>query len=191
MGLQLPPRSPSRPDGALTLDPATVNATFVLATFDAATDAHIRGIWERLSSLGMRTPIDDHEPPHISFGGVELLDIPAFQRSVEPVLAGMPLALSFSHVGVFGGGRFMWLGTSLDESLRSLHERTDAALRSSSTEAPDAMYLPGKWIPHCTLANSVSPEQMPDFWRVLRAVDLSAQARLEGLQLVNVSYPRT
>ncbi len=175
---------------ARQLDPQQVRAKFVLAVLDPDTAARVQDLWVRLSAVGIRTPIDDGEPPHISLGGVELLRESEFLEGLGPHSTHLPYTFHFSHVGVFGNGSFYWLGIPSHAGLEALHRDVHELLVNSSPETPDIMYAPGRWVPHCTVARDVRPEQLAVLWDVMRTFDMGLPVSLSRFQLVDVSYPR-
>lgn len=176
---------------AAALDPTTVHAKFVLALFDQTTDALIRDTWQQLSEKGIKTPIDDLEPPHISLGGVELLDVAGFQLALASEFPTLEIPARISHIGAFGSGNFLWLGCAATDEILRLHRAVDSGLQTYSSQAPDSMYRPNFWVPHSTLARDVRPHQMADFWSVVESLRLPHDATLRGFQIVDVEYPRS
>lgn len=172
-------------------DPHIVRADFVLATLDSEMSAAVRALWAQLSDRGIKTPIDDGDPPHLSLGGAEGLDLSRLQPLLDQLSPCLDFQIRFSHVGAFGGGSYLWLGVNPSEQLQQLHRAVHETLLQSTGEVPDPMYSPRNWIPHTTIAKDVSPAAMKAFWEVARAFDLSRPVTITGLALTRVEYPRS
>lgn len=169
------------------LDPQTVHAKFVVAQFDPALDREVRAIWDLLESGGFETPRRTGGTPHLSFGGVELLREAEFGASFG-TQETVPVRLSY--VGTFGAGRFMWVGAAPSAELLEMHTSAYRAMLAASSEQPDAMYLPGTWIPHCTLAHNVAPERQTDFMQIASRLRLPLEGTITSIELIDVTYPR-
>jgi hypothetical protein len=114
------------------------------------------------------------------------LDVGAAVAALAPLSAVPAPALLLSSLGVFPGpGSVAFLGAVLTPALLDLHQRTHRAL-AGVAQAAWEHYAPDHWVPHCTLATAVAPEQMG---AVLTAVGtaLPIDARGTTLAVVDAS----
>jgi 2'-5' RNA ligase superfamily protein len=102
--------------------------------FDAATDAAVRRVWAALAEQGIAPYLHESAAqPHISLAVYEGLDV--------------------SGWGVFPGASesAVFAAPVVTSDLLAVHDEACALLASVARE-PAAYYLPGRWVPHCSLA---------------------------------------
>jgi 2'-5' RNA ligase len=125
--------------------------------FDADADHRVRALWRALADAGAGSHLDSiGSAPHVSlavFDEVErsraLFALSRFVESCEP------LTVSFRGVETFEAPeRVIFLAVAADEELTAVHAELHAFLRSMRL-ASSPLYLPGRWMPHCTLAQRV------------------------------------
>lgn len=123
---------------------------------DARASRRIVALWEALQAEGVqnvRSPLQHHRP-HVSLAVADALDPAAVAAALTGVAVAPPLQLSFGFVGQFLG-RVLWLGPAphraLLEHQAHVHRRLSAAGIDTWPE-----YLPGSWVPHCTVSMRVS-----------------------------------
>lgn len=185
------PRGDRAPaEGRPDRDPLIVRAHFVLALLDPETSSAVQSLWARLARRGISTPLDDGVPPHLSLGGAEGLNPRELGQSLRGLLPAEGMPLHFSHLGAFGVGSFLWLGTSSSEQLHQLHRAVHNTLLTSTIEPPDPLYTPHTWVPHCTIARAVAPAVMPIFWEEVQSFALPRAFSIASLEVVPVEYRR-
>lgn len=113
--------------------------------------------------------------PHISLAGYETVAV----ERLEPILAELArqepqFALQLGAIGLFPTGQgVVYLAPVVTGHLLRLHERFSAqATAAGQTAHP--YYQPGKWIPHCTVAHDLAPDQ------VIEAVRLCLDSQVFG-----------
>jgi hypothetical protein len=138
----------------------TILANMVAALelyFDSAADRRIRRLWDALEEAGVQTLRDmlggGKHRPHLSLIGAERLDAQAVSQALSDFPAAPALTLKFDYVGQFLG-RVLWLGPVPDPQLLAHHAEVHARLEAAGVEGFD-VYLPGSWVPHCTLSMRV------------------------------------
>ncbi len=138
--------------------------------FDEHADAAVRAVWQRLAAAGLpslATQTHCRHRPHVSLTVTESLD----QADLAPVrmtLAGHRPALHLTVLGTFPGSEgVLFLGAVVTEDLLALHARVHQALTGQPvTHWP--VYLPGRWVPHCTLAQQLGSDEIATAFRLLR-----------------------
>jgi hypothetical protein len=136
--------------------------------FDDAADKAVRALWQRLElagvpGLGGR--------PHLSFAVAGMIP-PATRRGLAKDLA----LLAMPSVWLYTLGTFptnqnaLLLGAITDAELLAVHVAVHDVL-AGRVRDPWAHYLPGVWVPHCTLAEDVTPEQLVAGFAALHPIE--------------------
>jgi hypothetical protein len=149
-------------------------ALAVCLLFDRRSERAIRALWDQLESLGvpsLRSHTHGRHVPHFSY---------AVLRSWLD--AGEPVDLSFDGIGLFRRGR-AWLLAGTAADLAARQERVAAAVTAAGAEL-HKHYLPGAWLPHCSLAPRASLAQLPVLAAAVYDV-LPLRARLDRAALIN------
>jgi 2'-5' RNA ligase len=141
--------------------------------FDDEADAAVRELWQRLEFAGvpsLATRTHRRHRPHVSFAVAG--SVPRRARAElagELGLLSLP-ALWLYTLGVFPtGARAIFLGAVVDTELLAVHSAVHDVLAGKVT-APSAYYLPGAWVPHCTLAHEVSLPELAKAFAALHPV---------------------
>jgi 2'-5' RNA ligase len=157
-------------------------ALALVLTLDEDADAAVRRIWAGLDKAGvpsLATLLGGRLDPHVTLaisGDGEAM------RALGPDLAELvrmsgPQVLPLGAVGLFpGADPPLYLAVTPTERLLRLHAEVDDLLRERRIETA-ALYRPGTWVPHCTVAMSVPEERCADALGVVRASPLPIQAR--------------
>jgi 2'-5' RNA ligase len=130
----------------------------VVVLFDDAADTAVRELWARLDAAGL--PPDRVLPPHLTFALAS--DIPAGTRAAlraELRLLHVP-SLQFAALSTFATTEnVLVLSAVTDPELLAVHSAVHDVL-AGRVRNPSAYYMPGSWVPHCTLVREVSDEQL-------------------------------
>lgn len=155
------------------------------AYFDEHADAVVRGLWARLDVAGVpslagrpaRSP-----RPHVTFalGG----SVPRAARDeLRAVLGVLSLPDLWLHtLGTFSTAETsLVLGAVVDTELLAVHSAVHDVL-AGAVRAPSAYYLPGSWVPHCTLAQGLDHDRLVAGFAALHPVDpVRARVRSIGI----------
>lgn len=141
--------------------------------FEAAADAEVRALWQRLQEAGVPS-LAGHSHgrhrPHVSLavaGEIPVRTRDALARDLA--LLTLP-DLWLYTLGTFPTGQnALFLGAVVDTELLAVHSAAHDAL-AGRVRQPWAYYLPGAWVPHCTLAQDLTTEQLADGMRALHPV---------------------
>jgi 2'-5' RNA ligase len=152
--------------------------------FDGEADAAVRGLWRRLDdggvpSLGTRT--HGRHRPHVTFalaGAVPAATREALRADLR--LLSIP-RLWLSTLSAFDG--VLMLSAVVDTELLAVHSTVHDVL-AKRVKQPVAYYLPGSWVPHCTLAQGLEPAQMTAGFAALYPVG-SIRARITEIAVVD------
>lgn len=133
----------------------------VCLLFDRDTNHALRSLWARLESIGVPTLLTHtHEKhlPHLSYAVLRQWDMDRVVEAVESLPAGAPVPLHFDTVGHFHRGRAALVAAPSIDLLRR-QERVFGALAATGADLHH-YYLPGKWVPHTSLATHVRAGQL-------------------------------
>lgn len=130
--------------------------------FDEAADAAVRELWARLEKAGvpsLATHTHRKHRPHVTFalGGA----IPAAARdALRTDLRQLSIPrLWLATLAAFSTiDNVLMLAAVVDTELLAVHSAVHDLL-AGRVKAPSAYYLPGSWVPHCTLAQGIEPAQ--------------------------------
>jgi 2'-5' RNA ligase len=131
--------------------------------FDGEADTAVRGLWQRLDQAGVPSPATrahGHHRPHVTFAVCGTIPA-ASRRELARDLDRLALPnLWLYTLGTFPTARnTLFLGAVADTELLAVHVAVHDAL-AGRVRDPSAAYLPGAWVPHCTLAEDLTPAQL-------------------------------
>jgi 2'-5' RNA ligase len=130
---------------------------------DGAADAAVRGLWEALEQRGVAS-LRSHTPsirPHLTLVVSEDADgLRACAGELRSRIGSLPVELV--GPGLFAADpAILYLSVAPTAALLDLHARVAAAVADAGVELWPH-YLPGEWVPHCTLSMGVARERLGD-----------------------------
>jgi 2'-5' RNA ligase len=137
-------------------------ALAVCLLFDARSELAIRRLWHRLEDLGVPTLLSHthgRHVPHLSYAVLRSYDVEKVSEALELLPDEEPMVLRFDAIGMFRRSR-TWLVPSVTSDIARRQERVVEAVESTGAEL-HRHYLPGVWVPHCTLAPRTTLERLP------------------------------
>jgi 2'-5' RNA ligase len=162
-------------------------ALAVCLLFDQRTDRALRRLWDRLEDLDvptLRSHTHGGHVPHLSYAVLRDWRLDDVRKQVEELPSGPPLDLHFDALGTFRRGR-SWLVPAVTSDLVLRQERVVSALAATGAEL-HRHYLPGVWVPHCTVAPRVPLTVLPVLAAAVYDV-LPLRARVDHAALVDSS----
>jgi len=119
------------------------------------TDAtrRLRALWQALEAEGIPTLAslqDSKHRPHVSLAAASRLSPSAVVEALGDTPVGRGLTLDLDFVGQFVG-RVLWLGVTPTAPLLERHRAVQDRLAAGGVSVWDH-YLPGRWVPHCTVS---------------------------------------
>jgi 2'-5' RNA ligase superfamily protein len=137
--------------------------------FDDRADAGVRRIWQVLADAGLPSlaaRTHRRHRPHVSLTVCESLDGADLTR-LRAVLAGRRPVLHLYVLGTFPGAEgVLFLGVPVTSSLLALHAAAHEALAGQPVRHWP-YFLPGNWVPHCSLAQDLDGDGMAEAFRLL------------------------
>jgi 2'-5' RNA ligase len=160
---------------------------------DAEADGRVRALWRTVATAGAGSYVESiGSTPHVSLAVFDEVErsraVSALSRFVESC---EPLTVSFRGIGRFDEPeRVIFLALAADEELTAVHAELHAFLRSMRL-ASSPVYLPGRWIPHCTVAHHVPADVFDAAVAAARGAFQEFEANLCEIGLVEYAPVRT
>ena len=145
----------------------------------------MRGLWDRVEELGvptLRTHTHGRHVPHVSYAVLRKWELAAVTDALDRLESAEPVELHFDGVGLFRRGR-VWLLAGVAADLATRQERVVAAVLASGANL-HKHYLPGRWLPHCSVVPRAALASLPTVAAAIYDV-LPVVARLDRAALVN------
>lgn len=145
--------------------------------FDAEADTKVRELWRRIGSTF-------EYPPHLTFaiaGGIG----PKVRAELREDLSRLWLPDLYLHtLGVFSTTEnVLQLGAVVDGELLAVHSAIHDVL-AGRVKDPQAYYLPGNWVPHCTLAHGMDDEALVKAFAAVHPVG-TIRAKVREMSIVD------
>lgn len=131
----------------------------VVLQFDAATSGAVRECWRSLEKAGLpslESFTHGRHEPHVTLVVADRLVEGEWLDTLRAeFFAGDPIRVSLTGVAAFPGG---WVYLAVEGLPLAGHARLVASL-GRDAEGIWEHYLPGQWVPHCTLAGGLTEQQ--------------------------------
>jgi 2'-5' RNA ligase len=155
--------------------------------FDDAADAAVRGLWRRLDKAGvpsLATRTHGRHRPHVTFAVAGAIP-PRTRETLREDLRLLSIpSLWLSTLAAFSTSEtVLMLAAVVDTELLAVHSAVHDVL-AKKVKQPSAYYLPGSWVPHCTLAQGMEPAQMTAGFAALYPVE-PIKARVTEIAVVD------
>ncbi|HET6625764.1 MAG TPA: 2'-5' RNA ligase family protein [Nocardioidaceae bacterium] len=162
-------------------------ALAVCLLFDARTDAAVRSLWQRLEDAGVPTLLSHthgKHVPHLSYAVLRSFDVDAVREAMDLLPDEGPMTLHFDALGMFRRSR-SWLVPAVTSDIAARQERVVQAVESTGADV-HRHYLPGVWVPHCTVAPRIRLDELPKLAALVYDV-LPLVSTVEAAALVDSS----
>ena len=129
----------------------------VVLCFDAATDKKISAFQDKLLKTGIESKkVKSTLRPHITLGIFEEISCADCECKINEIAFDHHLeTVAFSSLGVFVyPEKVFFLSPVPSVSLLTIHKKIHDEL-GTVTSGSWEIYEPGRWVPHCTLANDL------------------------------------
>jgi 2'-5' RNA ligase len=150
---------------------------------DAEAAAAVRRVWREMADAGNEYMARSGVRPHVTFGIWDTLEHDRAEAELTAFAARTaPVRLTFASVGLFPGVA-IFLAPTVTPELLDLHadfHRRWGGLGQGSA----GHYRPGGWVPHCTLATDLEPEQFGSALVIAGRVRLPIECRLVEIGIV-------
>jgi 2'-5' RNA ligase len=122
--------------------------------FEERDEKEFLRIWESLSSEKLTANLVEAEiRPHITLAIFDELNCRPCDSQLAKVAAHtQPMKFQITHLGLFTSPELVvFAAPTITQELLNFHKHLHDAL-ANEAKKPWEMYLPGQWVPHCTLA---------------------------------------
>lgn len=159
---------------------------WVAALFDEATEQTIKRTWKELSDESISYYADEIKDgrPHLTLGSYDELDKDRYIEGMKTFYkekAGIDIC--FNTLGSFMNYGTLFFSPTVTKELFDLHQSHHQYFEDfNSTASP--LYLPGKWIPHCTLANNLTPERLSKAFQFCLERNQTIYGRITDIVLI-------
>lgn len=153
--------------------------------FDPASDARIRDIWRELAPLSSPSMMELGSRPHVSLAVCDSADIPAVCRLLDRFAESTaPFPILLSSLGLFAAADpIAYLAPKVTRGLLSFHADFFAEFETVTSNCWPH-YDPCRWLPHCTLATGILPQDLGPVFEICRAAHLPIECTVTEIGLV-------
>ena len=152
--------------------------------FDTETESSVRGIWDDLMAIGVRSQAAHTSPsnrPHVTLTVADRMD-DAVTAALRPALARLPLHCRIGAPMLFGGRSITLVRLVVPSAeLLALQAEVHRICLPHMADGPLAHAEPGQWTPHVTLARRLVPDQLPQALAHLQ-LGRELRGRITGLR---------
>ncbi len=138
---------------------------------DAAGERALRGLWRRVEDAGvpsMASHTHGQHVPHLSYAVLRSFDLAAVHRALARLPDGGPVTLHLSAVATAPRGRAWLVPAASAELVRRQRDVVDAVTGTGADL--HRHYVPGRWLPHLSLAPRARLVDLPTVVDVAYAV---------------------
>ncbi|WP_433267610.1 2'-5' RNA ligase family protein [Actinosynnema sp. CS-041913] len=145
--------------------------------FDDEADAKVRDLWRKVGATF-------EHPPHLTYAVAGTIG-PKVRAELREDLSRLWLPDLWLHtLGVFATTEnVLQLGAVVDSELLAVHSAIHDVL-AGRVKNPNAYYLPGNWVPHCTLLHGVDDERITRAFTALHPVE-PIRAKVREVSIVD------
>ncbi|MCY3712450.1 MAG: 2'-5' RNA ligase family protein [Gemmatimonadetes bacterium] len=155
--------------------------------YDDASEQAVRHIWDGLgTALGQPSLSELGSRPHVSLAvyGDDLHTNDFPERLLEFARSIDPFDFTLSSLGTFAGQEgVVFLAPVVTRRLLEVHAQFHEVF-SKHKDAGMGYYLPGHWVPHCTIAIDLSAAEVTEALAYCREVFQPISGRFQEIGLV-------
>ncbi|WP_088322221.1 2'-5' RNA ligase family protein [Bacillus cereus] len=154
----------------------------IIATFDRVFTHKITELQNELTNVIGTNQLAGVEP-HITLADYNELDVHLYTEKLGEFVA---IQENMDAVTFPSNGTVFLAPTVIDELLKLHHSYHDYF--KTFHDNPNSYYVPGKWVPHCTIANRLHTKQFLSVMEYIYGKFDFATASIEKLKLIKVNY---
>ncbi|WP_088294015.1 2'-5' RNA ligase family protein [Bacillus mycoides] len=160
----------------------------IIATFDCVFTNEVRELQNELTNIIETNELAGVEP-HITLADHKELDVNLYTEKLEGFVAFQEniSTVTFPSVGTFPTNGTIFLAPTINDELLRLHHSYHDYFKTFH-DNPQSYYVPGKWIPHCTIANGLNSNQFLSVMKYIYEKFDVTIASIEKLKLIKVNY---
>ena len=156
--------------------------------FDPAAERALRELIDQLPARGIRSSRPAAARPHVSLAVWDRVDVERTSAALGEFARECPtLRLHLASIGHFPGEEGVaFLAPIVTRELLELHamlHRMPAVLAGTRRE----YYLPGRWVPHCTIAEGLAPEDICTTVELMHGSGACREVSIQEIGLVQLA----
>jgi 2'-5' RNA ligase len=160
---------------------------------DQDAESAIRQTWEAIAAAGLDSyMLDSNVRPHVSLAISDHIDQHDLIKTTADFAASLqPIRLTLASIGSFPTAEgVLFYGVTVNHVLLEVHAEYSRIFNHYARQ-PYAYYRVGTWVPHCTLAIGLSPEQMASAQEIARRTPLPIYSTTYEMGLVHATAGAT
>ncbi|MGZ7149780.1 2'-5' RNA ligase family protein [Bacillus cereus group sp. BfR-BA-01379] len=160
----------------------------IIATFDRVFTNKIIELQNEITNIIGTNQLAGVEP-HITLADYHELDVHLYKEKLEEFVAVQEnmAEVTFPAVGTFPTNGTIFLAPTITDELLKLHHSYHDYFKTFHDNL-NSYYVPGKWVPHCTIANKLHVNQFLIAMEYIYGKFNCATASIEKLKLIKVNY---
>lgn len=160
----------------------------IIATFDCVSTNKVRELQNELTNIIETNELAGVEP-HITLADYKELDVNLYTKRLEEFVAFQEniAAVTFPSVGTFPTNGTIFLAPTITNELLRFHHSYHDYFKTFHDNL-QSYYVPGKWVPHCTIANGLNSNQFLSVMEYIYEKFDVTLASIEKLKLIKVNY---
>ncbi|MFP3378953.1 2'-5' RNA ligase family protein [Bacillus sp. SIMBA_069] len=162
----------------------------IIATFDRVFTNKIIELQNEITNIIGTNQLAGVEP-HITLADYNEVDVNLYTKKLEEFVAVQEnmAAINFPSVGTFPTNGTIFLAPTIIDELLKLHHSYHDNFKTFHDNL-NSYYVPGKWVPHCTIANKLHANQFLIAMEYIYEKFDYATASIEKLKLIKVNYEK-
>ncbi|MFD1737903.1 2'-5' RNA ligase family protein [Bacillus salitolerans] len=161
----------------------------VIAIFDEKTERLIKEIWHELRERNISSyafEVEDRKP-HITIATYRDVNNKEFFKRMDDVYEGtQAVDITFESIGSFLNSGALYFAPTVTRKLNDLHVSHHRHFVQFN-DIPDSLYLPNYWIPHCTIANRLSSENLTKAFEYCTNCYSKIEGRIDKIAVIDVT----
>ncbi|MBO9129520.1 2'-5' RNA ligase family protein [Bacillus sp. 165] len=162
----------------------------VVAFFDDSTEQYLNDVWRELreQSISHYSVETQDKRPHITLASYGSLDKERFIQDMDAFYDRKPAVdIMFNVLGMFLNTGTLFLSPTLSQALLGFHNSHHKHFSTYNND-PNSLYVPGKWVPHCTIASRLDADKLKEaFQHCSQKID-TLHARIKKVALLEFMY---
>lgn len=156
---------------------------------DPAAEEAVRQTWQSIAAAGLDSyMLDSGVRPHVSLAISDHIDQNELIKATSDFAASLqPIRMTLGSIGSFPTAEgVLFYGVTVNHTLLEVHAEY-SRIFSRYARQPYAYYRVGTWVPHCTLAFGLGPEQLAAAQEIARRTPLPLYTTAFEMGLVHAT----
>lgn len=165
-----------------------MKAYAIVGYLDYETDEYIKNLWKVLSEKDItRYGVEAKgKRPHITLADYENIDKAEFIKLFNNYYKDkIKVDINLNVLGTFINTGTLFLSPTLSDKLFNFHKNHHNYFKEFDLN-DRSLYLPGNWIPHCTIASRLSEENMIRAFRYCKSTIKKVIGKLEEIAFIEI-----